>query len=76
MDIEKIDDEKLWFLVFITNAIATIYFDNERRKAYQILEETDTLRYLVDCFNTLHTQSPEYVIENVEEILKSKGVLL
>jgi hypothetical protein len=74
MDKIIIDDDKLWFIVFITNAIAQIYFDNERRKAYSVLKETDTIRYLVDYFNTLHTQSPEYVIENVEEILKSKGV--
>lgn len=44
-------------------------------KAYQIIESVGCVsKYLVPLYDILHTQSADFVAEDVEEYLRNRGV--
>lgn len=42
---------------------------------YKILNSTGILdNYIIACYDTLHTQSKEYLVEDITEYVREKGV--
>ena len=65
-------------LEFITFCVGSLS-DALNKRAYQVY---DTLRtsgvlndYIVPCYDTLHTFSKEYIVEELTEVLKERGAL-
>ena len=73
---EKIKDAReLEFVVFcIENVAAKLGVDAER--VYQAFaEKSDILNgYIVPEYEVLHTQSKEYIVNDLLEVMKEKGV--
>ena len=46
-------------------------------KVYKMLtEDSDILdRYIVPCYDVLHTQGKEYIVEDLLETMRERGVL-
>jgi hypothetical protein len=67
-------EQNIWFMVLVVNAVASTLFDGDRRKAYFAMKTTGAIDDLATFYNVLHTQSIEYIVEDVKDILDAKGV--
>ena len=73
---ENLSSEELSFAVFcIENLAARLNMDPA--KVYLLLtEKTDILYdYIVPCYESLHTQDREYILDDIEGVMREKGVL-
>lgn len=44
-------------------------------KVYKILNSTGILdNYIIKCYDVLHTQGKEYLVEDITDFVKEKGV--
>ena len=67
-------EKELNFSVFLLYSLA-----NEWKKTpadvYQILDSTGILdSYIIPCYDALHTQGKEYLVEDITEYAREKGV--
>jgi len=67
-------EKELDFSVFLLYSLA-----NEWKKTpavvYQILDSTGILdSYIIPCYDVLHTQGKEYLVEDITEYTREKGV--
>ena len=72
---ENLSLEELSFAVFcIENLAARLNMDPA--KVYLLLtEKTDILYdYIVPCYESLHTQDKEYILDDIVDVMKEKGV--
>lgn len=61
---------EVWFLAFCVE----IYKDEKGmngRDAYNYLRETDAIRFIIDCWEGLHMTSPLYIIDSIDEYIKT-----
>ena len=68
---------KTEFVIFcIENLAAKTGMDP--REIYRLLaEQTDLLTgYILPCYEVLHTQGKEYILEDLLEVLQEKGVTI
>lgn len=66
--------EQLEFTVFIINKLS-YYLNKPVYEIYKILEETDVLdSYIIECYDVLHTLGSEYLMEDISEMLRERGV--
>lgn len=74
---KRIENEKeLEFVVFCIENVA-IALDIEAEKVYKALSESDILYgYIVPSYEVLHTQSKEYIVADILEVIKERGVKL
>ena len=69
-------DEQLKFSVFIINQIAQAK-SMPTSIVYKYLAETGVLdEYIIDCYDTLHTLGSEYLVDDVTELLRDRGVAI
>lgn len=68
--------KELEFSVFCIENVA-IKLDLKGEDVYRLLaEKSDILdNYIVQCFDTLHTQGKEYIVNDIVEYMKEKGLL-
>lgn len=46
-------------------------------KVYEILNSTGILDdYIIACYDVLHTQGKEYLVEDITEYVREKGVMV
>lgn len=72
---ENLSLEELSFAVFcIENLAARLNMDPAN--VYLLLtEKTDILYdYIVPCYESLHTQDKEYILDDIVDVMKEKGV--
>ena len=72
---ENLSPEELSFAVFcIENLAARLNMDPA--KVYLLLtEKTDILYdYIIPCYESLHTQDREYILDDIVDVMKEKGV--
>ena len=68
------DKKTLEFTVFLIHAL-TDDWKKPYRVVYQILNETGILdNYIVPCYDVLHTQGRQYLVEDITEFAKEKGM--
>ena len=76
MQDEKIKNEKeLEFIVFCIENTAAKLGVNAERVYRALAEKSDILNgYLVPEYEVLHTQSRDYIVNDLLEVMKEKGV--
>ena len=72
---EKITDTKtLEFVIFCVENVA-IFLGAEAEKVYAALNESNILsEYIIPEYEMLHTQSKEYIINDIMEIMRERDV--
>ncbi len=72
---EKYNIERLEFAIFCIENIA-IRLNKDAREVYAALaEKSDILYgYIVPEFEILHTQSKDYIIDDIIDVMKERGV--
>lgn len=66
----------LEFTIFCIDSLSE-YLEKDTKEIYRLLKyETDILdSYIIPCYETLHTQSKKYIVEDIVEVLKERGVM-
>ncbi|MDO5397790.1 MAG: DUF3791 domain-containing protein [bacterium] len=69
-------DRELEFAVFCIENVA-IRLGISAENVYEMLaEKSDILNeYIVPCFDVLHTQGKDYIVDDIIEIMKERGIL-
>lgn len=68
---------ELEFAVFCIENIAVYLGVDTRQIYYALTEESDILNnYIIAEYEILHTQSKEYIINDIVEVMKEKGVTI
>lgn len=71
------NDKELEFAVFcIENLAAALHTD--ARTVYRTLcDQSDILKgYIVPGYESLHTQSKEYIVNDIVDVMKERGVAI
>ncbi len=79
MEMEKnsYGSRELEFAIFCIENVAS-KLNIDAQKVYAVLsEQTDILKeYIIPEYEVLHTQSKEYIVEDIIEVMKERGVKL
>ena len=68
--------KELEFSVFIINKLAD-YLKKPVYDVYQILKDSKILEeYIIECYDVLHTLGSEYLMEDITELIKERGINL
>lgn len=68
--------EELEFAIFCIENIA-IRTKKPAKDVYKALLDSGILYdYIVDCYDVLHTQGKDYIVDDILECMKTKGVQL
>ncbi|MDR1831108.1 MAG: DUF3791 domain-containing protein [Fusobacteriaceae bacterium] len=72
----KMNEDTLLFATFCISGIAE-YLHIDDSDAYKLLTGKGNLLddYILKYYDTLHTQSKEYVVEEVVDLLKKEGLI-
>jgi len=73
---ENLSSDELAFAIFCVENLA-LRLKQEVKEVYAALtEKSDILYgYIVPCYKTLHTQDKEYILDDIIEVMKARGVL-
>ena len=73
----KLNSRELEFVIFCIENVAS-KLNVEAQKVYLALtEQSDILKeYIIPEYEVLHTQSKEYIVEDIIDIIKERGVKL
>lgn len=68
--------KEMEFSVFCIENVA-IKLDKNPQEVYSLLKEKSDIldNYIVRCYDVLHSQSKEYIIEDIIALMKKKGVI-
>lgn len=68
------DRKSLEFTVFLIHALANTW-NRSCKHVYQILNYTGILdNYILPCYDVLHTQGEQYLVDDITDFVKEKGV--
>lgn len=68
------DKKILEFTVFLIHALADTW-GRSYRHVYQVLNDSGILdSYIVPFYDVLHTQGKQYLVDDITEFVKEKGV--
>ncbi len=68
--------KELEFSVFIINKLSD-YLKKPVSEIYKILKDTNILEdYIIECYDVLHTLGSEYLMEDITEVIKERGINL
>ena len=70
------NEKVLEFSIFCVESLAD-RLNVDAKKIYKILRvDTDILdNYIIPCYEPLHSQSKAYIVDDLIEVMKVKGVL-
>ncbi len=69
-----IDKKELYFSIFLIYALSDEW-KKSPAKVYKILNSTGILdNYIIPCYDVLHTFGKEYLVEDITEFAREKGV--
>ena len=71
MSIEEKD-----FLVYIIELCSERFFNGDKSLAYEILKKHGLLDFYKDTYDTSHTLSSGYILEEISEKIKTAGVVI
>ena len=73
---KSFNNKELEFSVFIINKLSD-YLKKPVSDIYKILKESNILEdYIIECYDVLHTLGSEYLMEDITEIIKERGINL
>jgi hypothetical protein len=68
------DRKSLEFTVFLIHALADAW-NRSCKYVYQILDSTGILDiYILPCYDVLHTQGRQYLVDDITDFVREKGV--
>ena len=68
--------EQLFFAVFCLEALADELGTTGDNIYRMLTEDSDILdEYIVPCYDALHTQGKEYIVNELKELMQKRGVL-
>ena len=68
------DENSFSYAVYMIHASANRW-NVAPSQVYQALKKSGCLeRYLIPCYDILHTQSTDYVVQDIEEYLEERGI--
>lgn len=68
------DRKSLEFTVFLIHALADAW-NRSCKYVYQILDSTGILdSYILPCYDVLHTQGRQYLVDDITDFVREKGV--
>lgn len=69
-----LEKKELTFVVFILYALGQ-HWNMTTPEVYDILNSTGILDdYIIKCYDVLHTLGKEYLIEDITEFVREKGI--
>lgn len=69
-------ENELTFSIFILYSLADKW-NMKPAAVYNILNTTGILdNYVIACYDVLHTQGKEYLVEDITDYVREKGVIL
>ena len=69
-----IEKKELTFVVFILHALGQ-HWNMTKPEVYDILNSTGILDdYIIKCYDVLHTLGKEYLVEDITEFVREKGI--
>lgn len=69
-----IEKKKLTFVVFVLHALGQ-HWNMITPEVYDILNSTGILDdYIIKCYDVLHTLGKEYLVEDITEFVREKGI--
>ncbi|MDR2923610.1 MAG: DUF3791 domain-containing protein [Treponema sp.] len=64
------------FLVYVIELCAENYFDGNKTAAYNQLKNTNQLSFYRETYDTSHTLSSGYILEEIKEKFTEYGIAL
>ena len=64
------------FLVYVIELCAERFFGGNKTMAYNQLKNTNQLSFYKDTYDTSHTLSSEYILEEIKEKFTEYGIVL
>lgn len=69
-----LEKKELTFVVFILHALGQ-HWNMTMPEVYDILNSTGILDdYIIKCYDVLHTLGKEYLVEDITEFVREKGI--
>lgn len=69
-----IEKKELTFVVFVLHALGQ-HWKMTTPEVYEILNTTGILDdYIIKCYDVLHTLGKEYLVEDITEFVREKGI--
>lgn len=69
-----LEKKELTFVVFILHALGQ-HWNMTTPEVYDILNSTGILDdYIIKCYDVLHTLGREYLVEDITEFVREKGI--
>lgn len=69
-----LEKKELTFVVFILHALGQ-HWNMTSPEVYEILNTTGILDdYIIKCYDVLHTLGKEYLVEDITEFVREKGI--
>ena len=69
-----LEKKELTFVVFILHALGQ-HWNMTTPEVYDILNTTGILDdYIIKCYDVLHTLGKEYLVEDITEFVREKGI--
>ncbi len=69
-----IEKKELTFVVFVLHALGQ-HWNMTTPEVYDILNTTGILDdYIIKCYDVLHTLGKEYLVEDITEFVREKGI--
>ena len=73
---KSFNNKELEFSVFIINKLSD-YLKKPVSDIYKILKESNILEdYIIECYDVLHTLGSEYLMEDITDVIKERGINL
>ena len=70
-------DDELRFVIFCIESLAENMNVDSIIVHDALTKESDIVdQYIIPCYETLHTQGKEYIIENLKEVMEERGIVL
>ena len=69
-----LEKKELTFVVFILHALGQ-HWNMTTPEVYDILNSTGLLDdYIIKCYDVVHTLGKEYLVEDITEFVREKGI--
>lgn len=70
----QMEREELSFTVFLIHKLAEAW-EKSPAAVYHVLKETGILDdYILPCYDTLHTMGSQYLVEDITQFAKERGM--
>ena len=70
------NSKELEFAIFIINKLSD-YLKKPVYDIYKILKDSNILEeYIIECYDVLHTLGSEYLMEDITDVIKERGINL